>query len=194
MTDSAWFIWVVLPLLIFLARITDVSLGTMRILFVVRGARRIAALLGFTEVFIWVVVINQIMGDHTGMFHYVAYAAGFAAGNAVGITIETRLALGLQTIRVITSEPTQSLEKDMLAQGFGATRMSAMGLRGGAMTILFSTLSRRKIPVVMRLIEQHLPKAFISVEDVKTIREGQLPLREDSAFRMRLQPFGRKGK
>ncbi len=110
MTEEAWYFWGLLPLLIFFARVTDVSIGTMRILFVVRGNRLVAALLGFCEVFLWIVIIGQIMSQPTGLLHYVAYAAGFAAGNYVGIFIESRIALGLQTLRVITAQPTESLD------------------------------------------------------------------------------------
>jgi uncharacterized protein YebE (UPF0316 family) len=194
MWESGWFVWGVLPVLIFVARIMDVSIGTMRILFVVRGSRITAALLGFMEVFIWIVVIRQIMGSHTGLLHYAAYAAGFATGNVVGISIESHLAMGLQTVRIITGEPTNALENDLLARGFGATRLAATGLRGGAMTVLFSTLPRRQVPGVLAIVEQHLPKAFVSVEDVRTTRKGHFPMREDSAHAMRVLPHERKGK
>ncbi len=175
MTESYWYLWGVLPAVIFLARIADVSLGTMRILFVVRGSRRLAGVLGFLEVFIWIVVISQIMGGHTGLLHYTAYAAGFAAGNMVGITIESKLAIGLQTVRIITGEPTQSLEQAMLESGYGATRLTATGLRGGRMCVLFSTLPRGDVPALMRLIEQHVPRAFISLEDVRNVHSEHLP-------------------
>ncbi len=194
MTESSWFLSAVLPVLIFLARIADVSLGTMRILFVVRGSRRLAALLGFSEVFIWILVISQIMGDHTGLVHYIAYSAGFAAGNMVGITIESKLALGLQTVRIITGQPTQMLEQAMLESGYGATRLTATGLRGGHMCVLFSTLPRGDVPTLMQLINQHVPKAFVSLEDVRKVHSGHLPL--SAGFGSRLQgarPL-RKGK
>ncbi len=192
--ESGWFIWGVLPVLIFLARILDVSVGTMRILFVVRGSKLIAALLGFVEVFVWIVVVSQIMSEHTGLLHYMAYAAGFATGSVVGITIESRLALGMQTIRVITGEPTHELEQDLLRNGYGATRLVGEGLRGGARAILYSTMPRQKVPDAVALVERHLPRAFLSVEDVKSIRQGYFPMREDSALVLRLLPFMRKGK
>lgn len=194
MWDNPWFVWGVLPILIFVARIADVSIGTMRILFVVRGARVIAAMLGFLEVFIWIVVVRQVMNEQSGLLHYAAYAAGFATGNIVGITIESRLAMGLQTVRVITAEATQALEEDLLAHGFGATRLAATGLRGGVMAVLFSTLPRRRVPEAVALIERHLPGAFISIEDVKLTRKGHFPVREVPADAIRLHKPSRKGK
>ncbi len=192
--DFDWYMWVVLPLLVFGARIADVSLGTMRILFVVRGNKLLAAALGFSEVFIWVVVVRQIMTADVGLLHFAAYAAGFATGNVVGIGIEERLAVGLRTVRVITPFPTVLLEREMLARGYGATRVAAEGLRGGRMTILFSTMPRRKVDDFVRLIERHLPRAFISVEDVESVREGYLPLPRRRRPRPRRQLFGRIGK
>ena len=194
MTEQAWYFWGLLPLLIFFARVTDVSIGTMRILFVVRGDRLAAALLGFCEVFLWIVIIGQIMAQPTGLLHYVAYAAGFATGNYVGILIESRIALGLQTLRVITAQPTEELERDLLENGYGATRLSGTGLRGGQMTILFSTVPRKRTVDVLQRIDRHLPKAFVSLEDVRSIQAGHLPLRSEMSDKMRLYPFGRKGK
>lgn len=194
MIDQPWFFWGVLPVLIFCARIADVSIGTMRILFVVRGDRVIAACLGFVEIFIWIVAIGQIFSEQTSLLHYAAYAGGFAMGNYVGILIESRLALGLQTIRVITAQSTTPLERELLARGFGATRLPATGLRGGSMTILFSTLPRRKIADAVALIEKHLPKAFVSIEDVRSIQAGHMPLKTEIGDKIRLFPFGRKGK
>lgn len=192
--SNPWFIWLLFPLLIFFARIADVAIGTMRIIFVVRGARMIAAILGFLEIMIWILVVRQVITGDANLLHLVAYAAGFAAGNLVGIEIESRLAIGLQTVRVITPAPTASLERDMLNHGIGATRIAATGLRGGNMTILFSTVQRRKVKDVMEIIERHLPRAFIAVEDVKSVREGHLPPGPPATPRRRLPPFGRPDK
>lgn len=192
--EQGWFFWGVLPLLIMLARIVDVSIGTMRIMFVVRGDKVIAALLGFLEVFIWVVAISHIFGDNTGLLHYAAYAAGFAVGNYVGINIESRLALGLQTIRVITGQSTEALEKALLENGYGGTRIAAIGLRGGNMRVLFSTLPRRKVPAVLNLIEQHLPRSFVSIEDVRSARADHLSMSSLFQEKGRFSGFGRKGK
>lgn len=193
--QSVWVVWIALPLLIFFARITDVTIGTMRILFVVRGATLIAALLGFVEVFVWIVVVRQILNQDSFIWpHYVAYAAGFAAGNVVGIALESRLAFGLQTVRVITGSPTVDLERDMARLGYGATRIAATGLRGGSMTILFSTLPRGRVKEAMQLIERHLPHSFISVEDVRAVNGRRLTTWPARSTRLRLPPFAHNRK
>ena len=75
-----WYAWVVLPLIIFIARIFDVTLGTIRIIFVARGKRNLAPVLGFFEVLIWIVVISQLVQNLESFTAYIGYAAGFAAG------------------------------------------------------------------------------------------------------------------
>jgi uncharacterized protein YebE (UPF0316 family) len=97
--DSSLYQWVVLPLFIFIARISDVSIGTIRIIQVSRGNKLLASFLGFFEVSIWLLAISQVMQQ--GLKNYVcffAYGLGFGSGNYIGITLEENLALGLQAI------------------------------------------------------------------------------------------------
>ncbi|TLN28429.1 DUF2179 domain-containing protein [bacterium] len=93
--------WVILPIIIFFARVCDVTLGTIRIIFVSRGKRNIAPLLGFFEVLIWIVVIGQLVQHLQSVTSYLGYAAGFAVGNFVGMYIEDHLALGTLIVRAI---------------------------------------------------------------------------------------------
>src|SRR5512139_1940021 len=102
--DSALYVWVVLPILVFLARVMDVTLGTLRIIFISRGKRNLAPLLGFVEVFIWITIVSQIVSHAHNILAYVAYAAGFAAGNFIGMYIENRLAIGTQVVLAIIQE------------------------------------------------------------------------------------------
>ena len=192
--DATWYVWGVLPLIIFAARIVDVSLGTMRIIFVMRGLKALAALLGFLEVFLWIVVISQIMQRGTGVWHYAVYAAGFAAGNIVGMHIEERLAFGLQTVRVITAQPVAPLLETLREGGYGATLIPAYGSREERVTILFSTIRREHTPDLIRMIQISQPQAFVSVEDVRSVQAGIFPLRRGSRTLKRVFPFGRKGK
>ena len=99
-TDYPVFNWVILPALIFVSRIFDVSFGTLRIIFVSRGKRSIAPFLGFFEVLIWLLAISQIMQNLNNFACYIAYAGGFAMGNYIGMRIEEKLAMGTMIIRV----------------------------------------------------------------------------------------------
>src|SRR5438874_10738535 len=99
--DSEIFRWAVLPALIFIARMCDVTLGTLRNVFISKGLRNAVPVLGFFEVLIWLISIRQIMQHLDNPMCYLAFASGFATGTYVGLGIEKRLALGLQILRVI---------------------------------------------------------------------------------------------
>jgi uncharacterized protein YebE (UPF0316 family) len=89
-SDPAFFSFVVVPILIFFARIIDVSMDTVRIICISKGYKMRASVLGFFEVIIWLIAITQIMQNLTNAFCYVAYGAGFAAGTYIGMLIEER--------------------------------------------------------------------------------------------------------
>jgi uncharacterized protein YebE (UPF0316 family) len=108
LTPSELYTYVYLPLLIFFARMTDVTLMTLRIIFVSRGKRYLAPLLGFVEVFIWIAVVSQVIRGANNLVAYLAYAAGFAAGNYIGIYIENRLAIGTLVVRAIVQTSPRS--------------------------------------------------------------------------------------
>jgi len=170
-----WFAYIVLPVLIFLARIVDVSLGTIRILFVARGIQTLAALLGFFEVFIWLVVISSVMNNLSSPLYYVFYAAGFAAGNYVGIAIERHLYVGKVALRVITRYNADELLEYFRKQHLGITAVDAEGATG-PVKILYSIIKRRDLRSIVEKVKEFNPKAFYSIEDVKTVSEGTFPL------------------
>ena len=116
--NSAHAIWLI-PLLIFLARVVDVAIGTLRIIFVSKGMKYLAPILGFFEVFIWLVAIGQIMQNLTNWVNYVAYSAGFATGNFIGMFIESKLAMGLVSLRIITERDAKPLIEDLRRENFG---------------------------------------------------------------------------
>ena len=103
------FDYVIMPILIFIARLGDVSLNTLRVMFVLNGKKNIAPILGFFEALIWLLAIGQIIQNIDNPVSYMAYAGGFAAGTYIGMSIEERLALGRVLVRVITVEPMPEL-------------------------------------------------------------------------------------
>ncbi|MBU4225576.1 MAG: hypothetical protein KKC71_07125, partial [Chloroflexi bacterium] len=127
MNGFDWYGWVLLPLLVFLARVIDVTLGTLRIIFISRGKKYLAPLLGFVEVFIWVAVIAQITRGANNIVAYLAYAAGFAAGNFIGMYIEDKLAIGTLVLRIIVPNGADTLIGHLRAAGFGVTSVDAEG-------------------------------------------------------------------
>ncbi len=169
--DSTLFIYIVMPLLIFLARICDVSIGTLRIIFVSKGKRNIAPILGFFEVLIWITAISKIMENLDNYINFVAYAAGFATGNFVGMIIEEKLAMGILMIRIFAYERGNELVQTLNARGFGATVVEAHGAREN-IDLIYSIVKRNELANVLDVISLINPKAFYTIEDVKAVNEG----------------------
>jgi uncharacterized protein YebE (UPF0316 family) len=175
-SQSFWFIWVILPALIFLARIVDVSLQTIRIISISRGIRWLAPLVGFFEVLIWLLAIGQIMKTISHPVAYIAYAAGFATGTAIGQVLERRLTLGMVSVRVITPIGGPELCQRLHEQGFGFTAVPGRGAAGPVETI-FTVVRRQYLQQVLSMIREALPDAFYSVEEVASARETVYPIR-----------------
>lgn len=177
--DSNLFSYVVLPLLIFLARICDVSIGTLRIIFVSKGKKNIAPILGFFEVLIWIIAISKIMQNLDNYVNYVAYAAGFATGNLVGMIIEEKLAMGIQLIRVFAHQNGPDLIKTLNANGFGATSVEAHGAIE-KIDLIYSIVQRNELEKVLDIIDKFNPMAFYTIEDVKAVNEGIFPPKKNN--------------
>jgi uncharacterized protein YebE (UPF0316 family) len=172
--DPEVYAWVILPLMVFGARVLDVSLGTLRIIFISRGRRKIAPLLGFFEVLIWIVVVSQVMQNLHSPLAFIAYAAGFATGNYVGMWIEDKLAIGTLIVRVIVPQDAAELTTQLSAGGYGVTSVDARGSTG-EVTLIYTVVKRKDLPDVMNIIQNTYPKAFTSVEEVRTTHEGIFP-------------------
>jgi uncharacterized protein YebE (UPF0316 family) len=166
--DSNWFIYGLLPLLIFLARVTDVSMDTLRIVFLSRGNKIVAPILGFFEILIWLIAITRIMENLDNFTTYIAYALGFAVGNYIGLLIEEKLAIGTQLIRVISATNANPLVENLREKGFGVTSVDAQG-KNGLVHIVFVITRRKVIQDVIGIINHFNPKAFYSIEDVKSV-------------------------
>lgn len=158
--------WVILPLFIFLARLSDVTLGTLRIVFVSRGKKKLAPLLGFVEVLIWLAAIGQVMQNLNNFVCYIAWAGGFAMGNLAGIILEERIALGLLVVRIITAGNPGELSRQLHDQGFGVTRVDAHGING-RVDLIFTIIRRKDFIILEQTIRKMDPQAFYSVEDVR---------------------------
>ena len=169
--DSNLFSYLLMPILIFLARICDVSIGTLRIIFVSKGKRNIAPILGFFEVLIWIIAISKIMQNLDNYVNYIAYAAGFATGNFVGMIIEEKLAMGIQMIRVFAHEKGLELVQTLNGNGYGATVVEAHGARENV-HVIYTIVQRNELANVLNVITRFNPKAFYTIEDVKAVNEG----------------------
>jgi len=165
------FNYLVLPFLIFLARISDVTIGTIRIVMVAKGQKGIAPLLGFFEVLIWLLAISKIIENLDNWMCYVAYGAGFATGNYIGMLIEEKLAVGIVQIQIITRRDAQNLIEKLRTDGYGITHQEAHG-SVEEVSIIYSIIKRTEIPRVIEIIRIYNPKAFYSIADVKFVNKG----------------------
>ncbi len=165
--------WVILPLFIVVARIIDVSLGTVRIILVSKGVRGLAAILGFIEVFVWIIAIGQIMQNLNNFLNYLGYATGFALGTYIGIFIENKLSIGKVLIRIITRREATDLLDHLISQDYHLTSMDAEG-RFGDVKIIFMVLQRKEVPSVISLINEYNPRAFYTIEDVRCVNDTAL--------------------
>ncbi|MFA4851302.1 MAG: DUF2179 domain-containing protein [Bacteroidales bacterium] len=169
--DSDIFVWVMLPVLIFLARICDVSIGTLRLIFVSKGFKHIAPLLGFFEVIIWLLAVSQIMKHLDNIVCYIAYGGGFAMGNYIGMYLEEKISIGSVIIRVIPKTDTTELINELREQNFGLTVVDAEGSLG-KVKMIFSVIKRENIEQFVSVINRYNPHAFYSIEEVKAVNEG----------------------
>lgn len=172
--DEQIFRLVILPALIFISRVCDVSIGTLRIMFVSRGRKAIAPILGFFEVLIWLLAITQIMQQLDNVLTYIAYAGGFAAGNLLGIHIEGKLAMGIYIVRAILTGEECTLMKCLKEKGFGYTTIDGIGSHG-PVKMIYIIIRRKDLYKVVETIKQCNSNAFYSIEDARSTYMGIFP-------------------
>lgn len=151
--------------LIFAARVADVSLGTLRTAFIVRGRRAFAFAVGFCEVLVWVVVVAQVINNLNHPIYVFAFALGFATGTVVGITVEGWFAIGEQVVRVFTAKG-ESMASAMREKGCMVTMFSGSG-RDGSVHLLFIQVPRRQTNTVIAAVRKFDPSCFYTVDDVR---------------------------
>jgi uncharacterized protein YebE (UPF0316 family) len=190
--SSIVYAWVLLPFLIFLARVADVSIGTVRLIFVSRGFKYLAPVVGFFEVLIWLLAIGQIMKNLSNPVCYIAYAGGFAMGNYVGMCIVEKLSLGLVLIRVITKKDAGPLVECLRSENYGVTSIDGHGT-SGEVRVVFTIVPHREVQSVVDLIKKFNPQAFYSIEEIRHVEKGVFPARKYWLNLSLLREF-RKGK
>jgi len=158
-------------LLIFVLRIGDMSLDTIRVLFVVRGRKGLAWVLGFFQALIFVVAISSVLSNLNNLFNVLGYAAGFATGNVVGMLIEERMALGHIHLTIYSSTRGAAVAEALRKDGFGVTEVSGRG-KDGMVTVLHCSVLRKKVDAVETIVLEEDPSAFITTSDVRQVRRG----------------------
>jgi uncharacterized protein YebE (UPF0316 family) len=169
-----------MPIMIILARISDVTFGTIRIILISKGYKKLAPIFSFFEAFVWIIVVSHIlvnMSNETGQWitlpnlvAYVAYAVGYALGTYIGMKIEAKLSLGIVLVRAILSIDCTSLVDTLRENKFDLTIMNATG-REGSVKILFIVIKRSDLATVMKIICDNNPDAFYTIEDISSVNE-----------------------
>jgi uncharacterized protein YebE (UPF0316 family) len=170
--NSPWYSYLILPLLIFFGRIIDVSIGTIKTIFISKGFRKIAPFLSFIEILVWLLVARQVLTDLSNVVAYFAYAAGFATGTYVGMKIEEKLSVGKVILRIITGVEPQNLIKELKAEKYGLTIMNAKGMEGDV-KVIFLVMDRTQLNKALDLLKKHHQyDSFYTIEDVRYAHEN----------------------
>ena len=184
--EFSWFDFVVLPILIMMARVVDVSLDTIRVIMVAKGYRNLAPFIGFFQSLIWLITITRIMANLDNWFTYLGYALGFGLGTYVGMILEGKLALGYELVRVITKAGADDLISGLREKGYGVTNVPGTG-RDGEVGVLYIIIKRKVLRDVIGCIQKFNPKAFYTIEDMRFVSNYALlsPSRKGQRFRFR---------
>jgi len=149
----------------------DVTLGTLRLVFISKGAKHIAPIVGFVEIFIWVSVIAQMLSHANGFWSYFSYAAGYAVGTYIGLSLEIKIGFGYLILRVFTAKTGHDLVTTLNAANFGATMIEGYGAVS-RVNIIETVFRRTSLSEVTRIIGDYDHNAFYTVEDVRTKQKG----------------------
>lgn len=190
--NSDTYTYVIIPLLIFLARIIDVSMGTIRVIYIAKGHRFLAPLLGFFEVIIWLMAIRQILVNIDNVISYIAYGGGFAMGTYIGMVIEEKLSIGKVLLRIIPKNDSDLLIEELKKTNHRVTVVDAKGTHG-AVKIIFSIIDRHDLKSVLNHVKRLNPKAFYTIEDVR-FATNKIPANPPNTKFSSVFSFNRKGK
>lgn len=161
--------WIVIPLLIFCARIIDVSISTLRMMYTINEKREMAVTLGFFEVLIWLIAVGQALQHLSTPFAYIGYAGGFATGTYVGMFIEKKLATGIVLMRIITvKSDSQRLTEYLRRKNYLVTVVDAENNEGNV-NVVFLPAKRKDLPQLEEIIRTYNPNAFYSIENLRYV-------------------------
>jgi uncharacterized protein YebE (UPF0316 family) len=172
-----------LPTIIFIAETTVVTLATIRIIFIARGMKTLASVVGLFEVSIWLFAIGQVMRNLNDLRCSAAFAGGFTLGNYLGVLIHDKMAIGHLVIRIITSKDASELVQGLQTADYGVTCVDAMGAKG-PVQIIVTVIKRRDLPRVLEIIKGFDEEVFYSVEDLHSTAKGVFPGVPESSRRI----------
>lgn len=156
---------------IFLLRVINMALDTLRVMLAVRDRRLLTWVIGFIETVIFVVLLTAVIQDLTNILNIVAYAGGFATGNVIGIWIEEKLAIGHTNLRIISPKLGSAIVERLREEGYGVTEIPARG-KDGSVTLVNASVVRKKVAAVQKLVQEVDPDAMMTAEITRPISRG----------------------
>ena len=157
--------------LIFVLRVVEMSLDTVRVLMVMRNRKGLAWILGFFQAGLFIFAIGFVLSDLENPIRILGYAAGFATGTVVGMFIEERLAIGHIQVNIVSPTFGNAVAEEMRAEGYALTEILARG-KDGMVTMLSCSVRRKNVYKVRRIVNRIDPTAFITAEDIQPVRRG----------------------
>lgn len=191
---------VILSFLIFSARIIDVTIGTIRLVYISKGYKSLAPILGFFEVLIWLIAVQQILSNLNHWIYYVFYAGGFATGTYIGMVIEDKLTESKVLVRIITKRDMMNLDSALTEKNYSYVNIDGVdhNLKGSYpldVKILFLVVSKKKVVEVLEILKENDPLAKYSIEDVRYAKQDHpLVIRSKNKFSVKRFIFNRMGK
>lgn len=159
-----WLILIGVGLLVMLARIIDVTIGTLRVISVIDGRIKTSFLLGFVEVIIWLAVVSVTLEKIAGQpVLALFFALGFSLGNVLGIIVERRIPLGNLTLRVVGGPDIRDVANEIRDLGLGATVVPGEG-RQGERLLLFCFMPKKMLPKVMKILQPRRDHIFYTLD------------------------------
>jgi uncharacterized protein YebE (UPF0316 family) len=158
-------------LIIFVARVTDVGLGTIRVQLIVRRKKVLAALTGFVEVLIFILIVSRVLEDIQHWPYVLAYAGGSATGTLLGVSLLEKLSQHVMQATVICHGPREEMEAAVREAGFALTRYEGIG-REGPVTVLDVICTARALPRLTQVVTATDPKAFLYAQELDALRGG----------------------
>ena len=164
----------VLYIVIFCAKVIEVTISTIRLVYINKGEKLKGAILAFVEILIWLIVVSSVLTNIAqDPIKIFVYAAAFSLGNYIGMSIESKIALGLASLQVVVNEEDGNILGSILREkGFGVTIIEGVGIDGSKKKLLFIQLKRKRITEAVKLIQKTNEAAFITVNDIKSLKGG----------------------
>lgn len=164
--------WVILPIVILFARIIETSLKTLRLVYVAKGLKYLASIIGMGEVAVWLLSTGLVLTNLTNFLGILAYIVGYAIGTVVGMDVEDRLKFGHVIVRIITRSDTEAMMRELRDKGFGITRLEGQGSYGSSVAVLLVLVPRHGLDDLVNTLNNNYPEAIFSIEDIRSLKEN----------------------